>query len=538
MSNGRRTLNASRGVPIYVMGMPMREKSIILALLLAATGICVAVPWLMAAGKLKTPISLVAFWSLGVVLVGVCSAAFIIVWSKRLRRSVRAFESAFAAARGAVKAKSNQPVIPEGRQEIFLIRQEEPDEEIRQVLCRMGFRQLLSLWDQANLVATFHGLQSVWDLGRRWGLRREFLVPIEDLFFGESALDRSLIKRRFYVFPDGSGCWYAASGDRDHTSLEAAYAALRLAQVMLNYRVKKQFTRDDLASFLAENPQDGTDRIDRLERYLRNCFDVDTGGFRGHPDQHHPDIANTGLAVRISNILYCGGHGEDDGSLGEAIIEHFGAKQGAGPCDYIMRCRRKVMLDDGRTAMAFSRDLVQESPVWMCVTFFAASSLMYLGKIDSLRQKENSDALAVFIEACCRAREEEKPGPTTGFVARPEYEYEDIMHTFYALKLAEMVCPSYLSAKGAPFLESVGRFVGSCKATAGGTTGYRFRPAPKFAPHVFATCLARNIATFLQDRHVDITGFFDPIESLTFYARCYNGAAAGFHGYPLTQDTK
>ncbi len=202
------SVNSRKKEPIYLAGILMSEKPFIVAILLVALAICVGIPWLVVAGKPATSVYLVRAWTAGLIAVGVSSALLILLFSKRLKRVLRKLEPMLLALSTAKRIGLGQPVIPEGRDEIGRIRARDPENEIRQVLCRQGFRELLSLWNQVNTVATFHGMQSVWDLTHYSGLRREYLVPIEQFIFGEEALKKSLARQRFCILDDGSGCCF------------------------------------------------------------------------------------------------------------------------------------------------------------------------------------------------------------------------------------------------------------------------------------------------------------------------------------------
>jgi len=76
-----------------------------------------------------------------------------------------------------------------------------------------------------------------------------------------------------------------------------------------------------------------------------------------------------------------------------------------------------------------------------------------------------------------------------GFTATPTFQYDDLMHTNYALKIAETSCPNFLKRQDISFYKEISNFIASCKSE----QGYSFNSSGP--PNVFATCYVPDSLT-------------------------------------------
>lgn len=394
-----------------------------------------------------------------------------------------------------------------GLKEVKRIRKSSPDKEIKEIICRSKFREILGLWDQPDAIATFHAISSVAMLTSFKGLDKTCIIPIHEQFLNDELIDNMVIKRCFQVYENDSGCWYANERNKK-ASLEAAYAALKTAYLFLD-RSNLDCSISNLESILGEG------RISKFKRYLLSCFDHQSGGFRDK-EEKSPSISTTGIAIRISKIIL---NYSSDTDLEKKMSDYFKFETNNTPATFISKCYKGLQVNN-EYVEGFA-DYPKSRNLWICVTYFAVASLRLLGNREILNiHKEEITGLT---EKCLVERDK-----TIGFKASTAYEREDLMHTYYALKLLDIVNPHYLKARDDSFFIKIAAFVDTCKSG----LGYGFRE--NMAPNVFTTCLARNIYKFIEDYNSKIKYNFDPFESVMFYASCYDRKSkSAFTGYPF-----
>ncbi|MCX6828667.1 MAG: hypothetical protein NT002_05230 [candidate division Zixibacteria bacterium] len=406
-------------------------------------------------------------------------------------------------------------VTPSCEYEIARISTDNPDEEVKEVLCRPYFRKMLSQWNSADIIAGFHALESLRALSAEW-LDAEFILPLHKILFDDDTINRSILKKRFY-FSDDYGCWYANDKDRK-PSLEAAYGALRTAQILLSFTGRK-CSLENLDDML------GAGRIQSFEKYLKSCADSTTGGFRDQGEEV-ATIASTGLAIRISALLQKAYNKSNGMKLELFMNSKFAFDAQLTPSGFISNCCRQREID-GRQAYGFSENPYDEE-IWICVSYFAAASLNLLGATKKFRSREYESGFTEFMNSCKRrAATSAQDSAAMGFSANPKFKAADLMHTFYALKFAEILCPKVLQRENDAFFCGIAEFVDSCRVEG----GYGFRP--HWAPNLFSTCLARNTYDLIRNYRRKLAINYDPVESLTLISNCFAGPEYGFSGYPL-----
>ncbi len=392
------------------------------------------------------------------------------------------------------------------------------DFEIEQVLCRQHFRDIVKLWNTADSIATFHALQSISDLTSFWSDKDNdsILLPIQESFIINENIRNLIIKVRFHEIDDEQGsCWYANDSTEKKPSLEAAYAAIRLAENLLKRKGEK-LSFENFQKIL------GNSRLEMFLTFLKKRFSKATGGFNDFTnsgDSGKSNIASTGLAIRIFSTLFCKGKPEENIDIEDKMSDYFNMNENR-PSDFILNCRKTKTIE-GQEVLAFS-ETIESKKLWLCISFFAASSLFHLNNMDLLEKtdKKYKEKIENFLELCLKPENK-----SHGYVASTAYIYPDLMHTYYALRLAELVCPRYLKRKKKSYFKKINSFVNSCKAD----YGYGFRQ--RMAPNVFSTCLARNTYILVEKY---LKGFrFDPYESLYFFTSCFDNNKSAFAGYPL-----
>lgn len=455
---------------------------------------------LMNVGYLSSKNSLLAFWLVGLVILSAYAIVSIKYYISRIKKLSPVYQPLHHVIKNVTDPSKKHVLMQKSLKEIKEIKKNKK-KEIQQIFCNPKFREIVSFWDQPDTMATFYAIDSMKELCNKW-LDKDFSKPILSLF------SNSLIEKEsvFSIYDNKVGCWYLNKSNRNPT-LEAAHAILRTAGDLLWIK-RKKCTYQNLASIV------GKERIGKFEELFRNeCIDKTTGGFKDIKE-NEATIPSTGLGIRIASYLY----GNNGGSIPEEKLkEIFKFREDATPSKFIENCMR-VYEQNGKEGLGFKLSIGDKEEPKVCIGYFAIVSLKKMGKLESIKTEENQKLMANFLDECLQKE-------TQGYTAFPEFETEDLMHTYYALRTALIIYPEYLKEKDENFFSHLGEFVDSCKSG----DGYSFRPG--YEPNVFTTCIARVLSKLIAKYNNKGHSTFDPLDSLKFYMSCYNSVENAFAGY-------
>jgi hypothetical protein len=467
-------------------------------------------------GYLASPLQIVSSWLGALALVGAVCIFELIKDEYRLKKDIPLYQSIHSKLE-LMKKVNNPSIQPSCLDEIKIIRSN--DKKAKGVICSPSFRKTISAWDNPDSIATFQALDSIKALFNEYFKgSNNFTSAINRIFIDNEDIIKSINNR----FNKTEGCWYANRESR-YPTIVAAYSIIGTAKDYLENKGIK-VTRDKLADIL------GNDKLDRFEDFLLDRLDRDTGGFKDVNDKRS-SVSTTDLVVRIVSMLYNEGKQDINGSLIKKMNTKFTFKEEARPWNFIMNCWG-TQVYKGKLIGGFRERLDLKEP-WVCVSYFSAVSLGILGKINLVKNEKYNKLFTSLLDSCCHPYLDENllkdDSPAIGFSGHPKYKEGDLMHTNYALKLADIVSPEYLKSKDKKFFSGILNFRDQCKSG----DGYAFKP--NWQPNVMASCYARTISKIINRFTEKEDNLIDPISLIKLYISCYNRHEFSFFGYPINE---
>jgi len=457
---------------------------------------------LMNLGYLGSKKTILFAWLIAAIVVGTYSVSVIILYTRRIEKISSKFELTQQLLHEATNPEKIWNIKKESYQEIERIRAENSNDiEIDHIFCNPKFRGIVKWWDRPDAIATFHSFSSLYSLCNKY-LEKDFSKPILHVFFKSLGEKKSIFER----FNEDVGCWYS-NEKNDTPSIDVAYANLRTADTILKIYKKKR-TIENLASVLGE------DRIVKFKKYFtQKCFDKKTGGFK-ELNENEATVSSTGLGIRIAVYLF----GENTETIKESNLEKiFKFQNNQTPSEFIKHSMSSYSLN-GSQGLGFKENPDDEESPKVCIGYFAVAALEKIGKLRTIMTEENQELITSFLDACFKK-------DTNGYSADPEYETDDLMHTYYALRTAEMIHPEYLKKKSKKFYLKLSEFLQSCRSD----RGYSFRR--RYEPNVFTTCVARILVKLINRYNRNEIVNFEAMNALKFYISCFSAQENAFAGY-------